>query len=170
MNKNEKRFTLILVVVAFLAIVAVIMFNIPWGGDKAAINKEYDSIESNDHVFETITFENLIKKIQNNETFQVYVGSGELPQAETFVYVTNKLAKERGIDTIYYLRYLDLSTSEWLEIQTLSSTEMSVPTLIYWVEDETESVPPFISGLKNFEDYNHNWSILLTEYFDECYQ
>lgn len=167
---NEKKLTLIVSAVASLAILVVILLNIPWGGDKGAINKEYDSLESNDHVFVSLTYEKFIEKIENNETFQVYIGSGELPQAEAFVYVTNKLAKERGIDTIYYLRSSELTALEMDDIKARSSQKITLPTLMYWVSDESESVAPHISSLKDFKTYNSNWSILLTEYFDECYQ
>jgi hypothetical protein len=167
---NEKKFTYIIVSVAFLAIVAVILFSIPWGGDKAAINDEYDSLENDDHVFVSLDYDELIKKIEQNETFQIYIGSKELQQAENFVYMTNKLAKERGVDTIYYLKSSELSDDELLNIKVLSNMNISLPTLIYWVSGETESNAPHISSLKGFEDYNSNWSILLTEYFDECYQ
>lgn len=166
---DEKKLTLIVAALAFLAIVVVILFNIPWGGDKARINKEYDSLESNDHVFVSITYGKLIEKIENNETFQLYIGSGELQQAEQFVYTVNKLAKEYGIDTIYYLRSSELSSFEIEDIKGRSSQELTLPTLMYWVSDEGESVAPYISSLKDFEeDYYSNWSILLTEYFEEC--
>ncbi|HHZ12204.1 MAG TPA: hypothetical protein GYA05_05780 [Acholeplasmataceae bacterium] len=167
---DEKKLTLIVAAVAFLAILVVILFNIPWGGDKAKIKKEYESLESNDHVFVSITYQELIRKIENNETFQLYIGSGDLPQANHFVYVANELAKERGIDKIYYLRSSELSSLELDDIKGRSSHQLSLPTLMYWISDETESVAPFISSLKKFEDYHRNWSILLSEYFEECYQ
>ena len=164
---DEKKLTLIVAALAFLAIVVVILFNIPWGGDKARINKEYDSLESNDHVFVSITYGKLIEKIENNETFQLYIGSGELQQAEQFVYTVNKLAKEYGIDTIYYLRSSELSSLEIEDIKGRSSQELTLPTLMYWVATRAKA-SPYISGLRFREDYYSNWSILLTEYFEEC--
>ncbi|MDD3999830.1 MAG: hypothetical protein PHX62_02910 [Bacilli bacterium] len=165
---NEKKVSYIIVAVALLAIVAVILISIPWGGDKAAINAEYDSIEDNDHIFVSLKYDELIEKIENNQTFQVYIGSSELPQAESFVFMTNKLGKERGIDTIYYLNSSKLTEIELLDIKGRSSTSITLPTLIYWMAGDFESNTPYISSLKNFKDYNSNWSILLTEYFDEC--
>ena len=54
---DEKKLTLIVAALAFLAIMVVILFlTSPGAGDKARINKEYDSLESNDHVFVSITY------------------------------------------------------------------------------------------------------------------
>jgi hypothetical protein len=165
---NEKKFTIITVSIAFLAIVVVILLSIPWGGDKAAIDREYNSLEGSDHVFETLDFEEFFTKINNNETFQVYIGSSEIPEAEQFVYTTNKIAKEREIKTIYYLRSSDLDEGQLEQIKYASSLEMTLPTLMYWVSGELESEAPFISSLKDLDDYI-NWNQLLNEYFDECY-
>jgi hypothetical protein len=165
---NEKKFTFIVIAVALVAIAIVILVNIPWGGDKAAIDKEYDSL-NRDHVFESISYDEFLEKIEKNETFQIYIGSSELDQAENFVYTANKYAKEREIKTIYYLRSSKLTEDQITDIKRASSLELSLPTLMYWVSGETKSEAPHISSLKDFSDYNYNWDMLLEEYFDECY-
>jgi hypothetical protein len=169
---NEKKFTYLLVSAAALAILIVILVNIPWGGDKAAIRKEYD-LESNEHVFETISFENMMEKINKNETFQVYVGSTKHDtEAKQFVYETNKLAKTKNIKTIYYLDLSKLSTGQLDEIKIESNENDYFPTMIYFEgsDDFGRSVATNISGLKDYKvNYKSNWSILITEYFEDCY-
>lgn len=170
---NEKKFTYILFTIAAVAILIVILVSIPWGGDKGRINREYESLTSNDHVFVSIDFDDVMKKINNNETFQVYVGSSGLKESEQFVFETNKIAKQFGIDTIYYLHYNELTSDQITKIKNNSSSETTFPTLIYWVTDDVKhsSTTVNISGLKNLErDYHSNWSELLTEYFENCYE
>jgi hypothetical protein len=170
---NEKKFTYILFAIAAAAILIVVLVSIPWGGDKGRINREYESLTSNDHVFVSINFDDVMKKINNNETFQVYVGSSTLPQGEQFVFETNKISKQYGIDTVYYLNYAELTDDQITKIKNNSSSETTFPTLIYWVTDDYKntSTTVNISGLKNLEaDYHSNWSELLTEYFENCYE
>ena len=74
--------------------------------------KEYESLTSKDHVFKSIKYQDLMERIERGETFQVYIGSNELEEANQFVYETNKIAKEFNVKTIYYLRLNSLSTAE----------------------------------------------------------
>lgn len=168
---SEKKLAYILFSVAFVAILIVILVSIPWGGDKARINREYDSLEDKNHVFVTISFDDVMSNIEKGKTFQLYIGSSELQQGEQFVYETNELAKKYKIDTIYYLHSDDLTDEQITKIKNESDNTISFPTLIYWEEDGTRSTAFHISSLKNFErDYNSNWNDLLTEYFENCYE
>ncbi|HOH18625.1 MAG TPA: hypothetical protein PK087_04810 [Bacilli bacterium] len=168
---NEKKLTYIVLSVAAFAILLVILLSIPWGGDKAAIDKEYDSLNGRDHVFTTISFDSVMEKIAAGETFQVYIGSAALPTAEQFVYETNKLAKSLNVATIYYLRSDKLTEDQITKIKIESSMAISFPTLIYWENDGATSTAFNISSLKDFSgSYQSNWSILLSEYFNDCYK
>ena len=168
---NEKKMSYILIAIACVAIVIVILVNIPWGGDKARIMKEYDSLNSKDHVFVTINYDEFMNKIENNETFQVYVGSNDLPNVEQFVYQANKQAKTNNIETIYYLHLNKLTDLQLTRVKVETSTAVSFPTLAYFKSSESKSITYNISGLKDFsEDYHSNWTILLEEYFRECYE
>ncbi|NLD26766.1 MAG: hypothetical protein GX661_05340 [Acholeplasmataceae bacterium] len=164
---NEKKFTLIVVALALVAIVVVILVNLPWGGDKAAIDKEYESLDR-DHVFESIDFDEFFRKIENNETFQIYIGSNKLNQVEYFVAAANKYAKEREIKTIYYLRSSELTTEQLDTIKQASSLEITLPTLMYWMSGETKSEAHHISSLEKIENYP-NWDALVRVYFERCY-
>ena len=147
------------------------LFSIPWGGDKKKIMKEYESLTSKDHVFVSINYRELMDKIERGETFQVYIGSNELEEANQFVFETNKIAKQFDVNTIYYLRLNSLETAELTNIKIESDMNISFPTLIYWEGDgASKSVAHHISSLKDPSYYNNNWFILLTEYFEQCYE
>lgn len=167
---NEKKFTYIVISVAIVAILIVILTAVPWGGDKAAIMKEFDSLEDKNHVYETISYEDVMKKIESGETFQVFVGSKNQLRTEQFVFVTNTLAKQYEIATIYYLNYDKLTNEQLTNIKVNTSTATTFPTLIFWENNGATSTAFHISGLKKFEVYNSNWFDLLTEYFNECYE
>lgn len=167
---NEKKFTYIVISVAIIAILIVILTAVPWGGDKVAIMKEFDSLDDKNHVYETISYEDVMKKIESGETFQVFVGSKNQLGTEQFVFVTNELAKQYEIATIYYLNYDKLTNHQLTNIKIASSTATTFPTLIFWENDGATSTAFHISGLKKFETYNSNWFDLLTEYFNECYE
>ncbi|MGD9605591.1 MAG: hypothetical protein AB7V00_05535 [Bacilli bacterium] len=168
---DEKKLTYIVLSVAAFAILLVIMLSIPWGGDKSRIDKEYDSLDGRDHVFTTISYDDVMTKIASGETFQVYIGAASLTQAEQFVFETNKLAKSLDVDTIYYLHYDELTDDQVTKIKIESSMAITFPTLIYWENDGATSTAFNISSLKDFSgSYQSNWSILLTEYFNDCYE
>lgn len=61
--------------------------------------------EDNSFVF--ITDEELVKKIENKDTFIVYFGDPQCPWCRSVVEQATKSAKENGIDKIYYLRFWD---------------------------------------------------------------
>lgn len=165
---SEKLLRNILFSVAGVAILIVILVSIPWGGDKGRIMREYDSLEDRNHVFVTISFDDLMNKINKGETFQVYVGSSTIPECEQFVFEANKLAKQNGIDTIYYLNYANLNEDQITQVKIKSNLSITFPTLIYWENDGATSTAFHISSLKELANYDSNWSILLTEYFEDC--
>ena len=147
---NDKKLYYIVIGLGLFAILLVILLSIPWGGDKKAIMKEYESLTSKDHVFKSIKYQDLMERIERGETFQVYIGSNELEEANQFVYEVNKIAKEFNVKTIYYLRLNSLSTAELTNIKIESDMNISFPTLIYWEGDSaSRSVAHHISSLKD---------------------
>lgn len=168
---NDKKLYYIVIGLGLFAILLVILLSIPWGGDKKAIMKEYESLTSKDHVFKSIKYQDLMERIERGETFQVYIGSNELEEANQFVYEVNKIAKEFNVKTIYYLRLNSLSTAELTNIKIESDMNISFPTLIYWEGDNaSRSVAHHISSLKDPSYYDYNWYVLLTEYFEQCFE
>lgn len=168
---NDKKLYYIVIGLGLFAILLVILLSIPWGGDKKAIMKEYESLTSKDHVFKSIKYQDLMERIERGETIQVYIGSNELEEANQFVYEVNKIAKEFNVKTIYYLRLNSLSTAELTNIKIESDMNISFPTLIYWEGDNaSRSVAHHISSLKDPSYYDYNWYVLLTEYFEQCFE
>ena len=173
---TEKKFTYILVSVAALAILVVILLNIPWGGDKAAIRREFDNLDK-DHVYETISYEDVNKKINSGETFQLFVGFGTYRNGDSNVagkvvaYEADRLAKKHNVSKIYYLNYSKLTEEQLTNLKMTTSHYTEFPSLFYFEgEGEGASIAENISGLKDLEDFNENWRDLLTQYFEDCYE
>lgn len=171
MTEREKKFTYILVSLAALAILIVILVNIPWGGDKGAIRKEFGNLDK-DHVYETITYEEVFNKINSGETFQLFVGSSMTVSEKSFAYEADRLAKLNNVQTIYYLNLAKLTETELTNIRVETSHHVTFPSLFYFEleDDSTTSYAYNISGLKDLEDFDNNWRELLTQYFKDCYE
>lgn len=171
---TEKKFTYILVSVATLAILVVILLNIPWGGDKAKIRREFENLDK-DHVYETISYDEVYKKINSGETFQLFIGSGENPDGSaningrSFAYEANQLAKIYNVKTIYYLSLSELNEEELTNLKVTTSHYVVFPSLFYFESEDPQSRAYEISGLRELEDYDKNWRNLLTQYFTDCY-
>jgi len=172
---TEKKFTYILISVAALAILVVILLNIPWGGDKAAISKEF-AIDK-DHIYETISEENLYTKINSGETFQLFVGYGTNPNGtpnlngQSFAYEANKLATSYDVKIIYFLNYAKLTEAGISNLKDATSFHTEFPSLFYFEGDLNEaSRANNISGLKELEDFDGSLLDLLEQYFKDCYE
>lgn len=101
-------------------IVIIILVSVPWGGDKTVIRRQYDTLNDNSHVYETIKMDKLKEFIGNGETFLLYIGSPRFASSNQFVYEADKVAKEFEVTTIYYL-----NTSKMLEDDFLYLLEIS---------------------------------------------
>ena len=71
-------------------------------------SREYRSVSiREDNPFVFITGEELIEKLDNNETFYVYFGSPTCPWCRSVIETFTEVAKENGVSTIYYLDIWD---------------------------------------------------------------
>lgn len=170
MTDKEKKFTYILVGLAVIAIIIVILIYVPLGGDRTQIRREFGNLDK-DHVFKSITYEEVFEKINSGEEFQLFVGSSQTVSDKSFAYEANKLAKEYNIKTIYYLRLYNLTETQLTNLKVETSRYVEFPSLFYFEldEDTNKSFAYNISGLKDLEEYSNNWQLLLTQYFEECY-
>lgn len=173
---TEKKFTYILVSTAALAILIVILLNIPWGGDRGTIMREFESLDK-DHVYETISYDEVYKKINSGETFQLFIGHGKnadgtpYTDGTSFAYEADKLAKIYNVETIYYLNLPSLNEEQITNLKVTTSHYISFPTLIYFEsESDVSSIAYNISSLKELGDFDYNWRSLLTQYFKDCYE
>jgi hypothetical protein len=172
---TEKKFTYILVSLAAIAILVVILLNIPWGGEKAKIAKEFNI--DKDHVYVMISEEDLYKKINSGETFQLFVGYGMNPNktpnlnGQSFAYEANKLAKTYNVEIIYYINYLELNEEQLTNLKEATSFYTEFPSLFYFEGELGEkSIALNISGLKDLEDFDGSLLSLLEQYFKDCYE
>lgn len=167
---NEKKFTYIIVSLAAVAILVVILLNIPWGGEKAKIRKEF-GLDNKDHVYEYITYDSVLEKIDAGESFQLFVGDSV---DKLFAITTNDLAKQYGVEVVHYLNLLQLSEDQLVNLthNITASQHGDFPSLYYFGYDAAGEniVATNISGLKELEDYQGNYRDLLTQYFKECYE
>jgi len=172
MSSAEKKFNTIVLLAGLVAIIIIILVNIPWRGAGTKIRKEYDYLEK-DHVFVSIKMDDLKEKISNGETFQLFIGNGNMSDANYFAYYANELAKEYQVDKIYYLSTGKISTDDLAYIRENSINELSigVPNMIYFEpSNDGTSKASRISGLEDFTGhYGSNYWLLLSDYFKNCY-
>ena len=84
-------------------------------GTKNKAGKEHRSISiSEDNPFIEVTADEIVKKIDNKETFYVYFGSSLCPWCRSVIESANKIAKEKNIKTIYYVDVWDEDGKEVL--------------------------------------------------------
>ncbi len=167
-TRAEKIFYTIVVILGAIAILVIILVNIPWGGDSQKIAKRYEYLETGKHVYQTITKDDLQKKIENGETFQLYVGNNGLDDVDYFVYYANELASSYNVSVIYYLDTEKISNDDLLYLRNNSIDELSidVPNMIYYENGKASR----ISSAEDFDKYyGSNYWLLLKDYFEKCY-
>lgn len=173
MSSTEKKFNAIVLLIGAIAILIIILVNIPWNGSGSKIMKEYDYLEKN-HVFVSTDIDELKEKIENGDEFQLYIGNGDIEDANYFVYYADQLAKKYGVEEIYYLSSKKMSTSdlEFVRENSINELSMGVPNMIFFEPTESgSSKASRISGLEDFEEYyGSNYWLLLEEYFKNCYE
>ena len=167
-TRAEKIFYRIVVILGLLAILVIVLVNIPWGGDSAKIAKKYEYLNKGEHVFVTLKEDELKKKIENGDSFQLYIGREDLENVDYFVYYANELAEEYKVSEIYYLDTKKISSETLLYLRQNSIDELSieVPNLIFYVNGKASR----ISGAEDFDKYyGSNYYLLLKNYFENCY-
>ena len=71
-------------------------------------NVEYRTVKIDENnVFQKITEEKLVEKLNNKESFYIYFGSELCPWCRSVIEVADKISRENGIDIIYYLDIWD---------------------------------------------------------------
>lgn len=172
-SSSDKKLSLVLLIVAIVAILIIVLVNIPWGGSGAKVAKDYEYLKK-DNVFVTIKGDKLKEKIENGETFFLYIGSNKLDDADYFVYYADQLAKKYGVSEIFYLPLNKMTTSDLEFIRENSIVELSieVPNMIYFVgeEDSSEVSKCYrISSAENIDKYyGANYWLLLQDFFKNC--
>ena len=103
-----------------------------------------------DHPFVQVEAEEVLEKIKNKETCYVYVGDEACPWCRSNIEMAIKVAKDAGIDRIYYIEIWDDEGNEILRdqykledgkiVKTMEGTDTYKEFLKYWgsfLEDYT---------------------------------
>lgn len=99
-------------------------------GTTNASGNEYRTLSiSKDNPFVYATTEEIIKKIENEETFYVYFGSKHCAWCRSVIEKAIEVAKEKNIDTIYYVEIWDGDHIEILR-DTYKLNEEGKPELV----------------------------------------
>ena len=118
---KRKIFLSLLVVVTLFTVTACGKKEAKKNEDAIKFKEEYESFNgkkndyfdyrelsiSEDNPFIISTDEEIVKMIENKETFIVYFGDPQCPWCRSVVEQAIKSAKENGIDKIYYVRFWD---------------------------------------------------------------
>ena len=84
-------------------------------GKENAHGKIHRSITlSEDNLFEETTPEEIVKKIENKDTFYVYFGSRLCPWCRSVLEMADKISRENEVEKIYYVDIWDDEGSELL--------------------------------------------------------
>lgn len=98
-----KKIFVVILVLLVLGVGAFFVFR--KDGDNIKFSKEYASV-SEDNVFVYRNIDEIIK-IMENGTGVVYLGFPECPWCNAYVKYLNEVAKDEGIDKIYYFNILE---------------------------------------------------------------
>lgn len=84
-------------------------------GEVSKSGKKYRKISiDEDNPYEKITAEEIVKKINNKETFYLYVGDSMCPWCRSVLEKSIEVAKDNDIDKIYYVEIWDDEGTEIL--------------------------------------------------------
>ena len=107
----------------------VLLFSVVGCTKKVSFKEDYESVNGKenahgklhreitipeDNVFEVSSATEIVKKIENKETFYVYFGSKLCPWCRSTIAKANEIAMERGISKIYYVDIWDDEGNEIL--------------------------------------------------------
>lgn len=100
--KNKKIYLISIILLILIAATLFFIFNNKKNNeenDNKVIASEYGITEDNVYVYKTLEE---INKILENGTGLVYLGFPECPWCRGYVPIINEVAKEQGLDKIYY--------------------------------------------------------------------
>lgn len=101
----NKKFWLVIIVFLFSVIVSSCE-------SEDTIMKNYPSINDENHIFEELTINNVIDKLEKKESFYLVMGFPECPWCQSLMPVLNSVAKEYEGITIYYLAIKEMRDNE----------------------------------------------------------
>ena len=120
-------------------------------GSVNANGKEHRTITiSKDNKFFEISPEELVKKIENEETFYVYFGSKLCPWCRSVLEMADKISRDKDIDIIYYVDIWDDEGNEILRDKYILNDNNELELSI----EGTDSYKKLLEYFSDFlEDY-----------------
>ncbi len=113
----------------------------------------YRSISlSENNKFKEITQDELISKLNNNESFYIYFGSTLCPWCRSVLEMADKISRENDIDTIYYLDIWDEKGNEIFRDKYVLNSN-NVPEL------EVEGSSAYKLVLERFNDFLSDYAL-----------
>ena len=95
-----------------------------------------------------ITYDELATKIENKDSFVLYVGSSKCSHCAEFEPNLEKVVVDYDLD-VYYINMADLSESRYNAVLKKADTE-GTPTLVYLEKGKTKTSP----RIEGTRDYN----------------
>ncbi len=156
--KRSIKFIVIGVVIILLGVLGYFLVFNNKESDSEKFSKEY-GIEENVFVYRDI---NEIIKILENGTGIVYLGFPECPWCKAYVKILNEVAKEEGVEKIYYYNILEDRSNNTKEYQKIVS--ILDENLLYDEEGNRRIYVPDVSFVLNGDIIGHdNETSVITE-------
>ncbi len=105
---------------------------------------------SEDNVFVEITAEELVKKIDNKETFYVYFGSRLCPWCRSTIEKADQVSRENLVDKIYYVDIWDDEGNEILRDKYVLNANGELELVIEGTESYKKLLTVFDSLLEDY--------------------
>jgi thiol-disulfide isomerase/thioredoxin len=111
---------------------------------------------SEDNKFIEITVSDLIKKIDNEETFYVYFGSRLCPWCRSTIEKADKISRDNNIEKVYYIDIWDDEGNEILRDKYIVNDSNELEVVIEKSEEYDKLLQVFDSVLDNYTLTNSN--------------
>ncbi len=119
--------------------------------------KEHRTIElSEDNRFVEITMEELMKKIDNGDSFYVYFGSRLCPWCRSVIEMADKVSRENDIEKIYYIDIWDDEGNELIRDQYVIDEDGKLKLEKEGTEDYKKLLELFDSLLREYTVKDNN--------------
>ncbi len=170
---KKKVFVLLLLLVSVLTVVGC-------GGKKSdadLFKEEYEKINgttnkigyehrtikiSDKNVFVKTTAEEIVKKIENKDSFYVYFGSKTCPWCRSVIEKADKVSRENEIEKIYYVDIWDDEGKEILRDKYTINDNNELELVIEGTESYKKLLTYFGEFLKDYSIANDNGDIIPT--------
>jgi predicted bacteriocin transport accessory protein len=112
MSKKSLFFGLLIILITFF-LTAFVFCNLPSAKkEKTKMENEYLQLQNKPSVFTPTSAEDILYKLEQKNTFSVFFGFPKCPWCQALAPEVDKVAKELGIASIYYVDILSMRDDE----------------------------------------------------------